>query len=349
VLASLRDAIAHGPRGRFKPDRLPEMVKPELRPPPTRGLRVTWLGHSTSIVDIDGHRVLLDPVFGDRASPFRFVGPKRFHPPPLALKAIADIDVVVITHDHYDHLDHPTVVQLAKRGIPFVTSLGVGAHLEHWGVPTESIVELDWWEETSVGGVTVTATPSRHFSGRLVSMRDRFHTLWSGMALRSEHHAVFFSGDTAMFSELREIGERLGPFDMALVEAGAYCAHWRDVHIGPEQAVVASELVRAELLMPVHWGTFDLALHGWTEPAERVWRAAQRAGVALTTPRLGETVEPGVEVPLERWWPERPWQSAAVAPIVSTGLDAEIQQRVEWLSDERGEPMRPPNDETLPA
>jgi L-ascorbate metabolism protein UlaG (beta-lactamase superfamily) len=289
--------------------------------PPPAGLSLTWLGHSTTLVEIDGHRLLLDPVWSERASPVSWAGPKRFHPPPLPLSALPPLDAVVISHDHYDHLDHRTIVSLRDRVPLFVVPLGVGAHLERWGVSASRIVELDWWAETSIGALTLTATPARHFSGRSLAMSDRDATLWAGWAIRGPAHRVYFSGDTAMFPEFSEIGRRLGPFDASLIEVGAYDALWADVHLGPEQAIEAHRLVRGGVLIPVHWGTFDLAMHPWTEPVERLLVAASRAGTRVAIPKPGQTVTPTGPPPITRWWPAVPWRTAEAAPVVSTGLE----------------------------
>ncbi len=288
-------------------------------------LRVTWLGHSTLLIEVDGSRVLVDPVWGERAAPAAVFGVERFYPPPLALSGLPPLDAVVISHDHYDHLDMPTVEALADRVPRWVVPLGVGAHLEAWGVDPSRITELDWWEEAEVGGVRLVSTPARHFSGR--GLGDRNATLWSGWAVVGPEHRVFYSGDTALMPEFAEVGERLGPFDMTLIEAGAYDAAWADVHLGPEQAVAVHRMVRGELMVPVHWGLFDLALHGWTEPAERVLSAAGRAEVDVAFPRPGESVTPDA-VPTEPWWPEVPWQTAIETPAVSTGLPDSVRALV---------------------
>jgi L-ascorbate metabolism protein UlaG (beta-lactamase superfamily) len=202
----------------------------------------------------------------------------------------------------------------------WVAPLGVGAHLEHWGVPSERITELDWWEEAVVAGVRIASTPTRHFSGR--TLGDRNRTLWCGWALLGADRRIWVSGDGGMQAGFAEIGARLGPFDGSLVETGAYNAHWADIHMGPEQAVEAHRQARGGVLIPVHWGTFDLALHGWTEPAERVLVAAEAAGVSVAVPRPGQSVDPLDPPVTERWWPDLPWQSAEEAPVVSSGLAA---------------------------
>ncbi len=293
-------------------------------------LRVTWLGHSTLIVELDGQRLLIDPVWSERVSPVTWAGPKRFYPPPLPFAQLPKVDAVLISHDHYDHLDCETVSALATTsGAPFFVPLGVGAHLESWGVPAERIVELDWWEEHGVGQLRLVATPARHFSGRSIIMADRDATLWSGWAMIGPHHRAFYSGDTAMFPGFAEIGERLGPFDVTMIESGAYDSMWRDVHLGPEQAVTAHRMVRGKHLLPVHWGLFDLALHGWTEPVERVLAAAEEQGVTVSTPKPGGQVDlssgrrasrASEAIATQRWWPQLPWEDADTAPVVSSHL-----------------------------
>jgi L-ascorbate metabolism protein UlaG (beta-lactamase superfamily) len=285
--------------------------------PAESGLRITWFGHSSLLVELEGKRLLLDPVWSERCSPTRFMGPKRFHPVPIALSALPKVDAVVISHDHFDHLDYATVVELAKQQPLFVVPLGVGAHLEYWGVDPKQIRELDWWQETAVAGLRLVATPARHFSGRGLGADA---TLWSGWAMIGAERRVYYSGDTAMFEGFAQIGERLGPFDATMIEAGAYDAMWADVHLGPEQAVAAHRAVRGGVLFPVHWGTFDLALHTWVEPMERVLVAAQSQNVTVVAPRPGQSIDPLAPQRVERWWPNVPWKKAVEAPVVSSGL-----------------------------
>lgn len=295
-------------------------VAEDYATPPASGLRVTWLGHSTLLLEIDGQRVLIDPVWGERTSPLSFVGPERWYAPPLPLSELPEIDAVVISHDHYDHLDHPTVVALRERNLLWIVPLGVGSHLEYWGVPRERIVALDWWEEHQVQDLTFTCTPSRHFSGRTLPTPGTGVTLWSGWAIAGPEHRVYFSGDTSLFEAMESIGDRLGPFDLTMLEVGAYSPSARDVHLGPEQAVLAHRLVRGDVMLPVHWGLFDLNLHGWTEPIERTEVAANTQGVRLVTPRPGQMIELS-DAAEERWWPNVPWSSADEAPIRSTDVD----------------------------
>jgi L-ascorbate metabolism protein UlaG (beta-lactamase superfamily) len=265
--------------------------RPRWQRPVERGLRATWLGHSTVLLELDGVRVLTDPVWSDRISPFGPLGPRRFQPVPVPLVGLPPLDAIVISHDHFDHLDHATILGLAPLGVPFVTSLGVGAHLVAWGVPPTQIVELDWWETATLRGgeLTITAAPAQHFSGR-VGARDR--TLWSSMVIASARHKVFFSGDTGLTPEYEAIGARLGPFDLVMLEVGAYHPAWGHVHLGPANALEALRRLGGGRLLPVHWGTFNLALHAWDEPAETLVELATRGGVDLVMPRLGAPTEP---------------------------------------------------------
>jgi len=290
-----------------------------LKTAPSSGLRITWLGHSTLLLELDGHRILTDPVWGERTSPLTWIGPSRWYAPPLPLDQLPPVDAVLISHDHYDHLDYPTITKLADADTKFLAPLGVAEHLVYWGVPDSRIVELDWWDETTIGGLRIVCTPARHASGR--TPFDQNETLWASYALVGPTHRVWFSGDTGLFPGLSVIGERLGPFDLTMIEAGAYGAAWPDWHLGPEQAVRAHEMVRGRVLLPVHWGLFDLAYHGWTEPIERVLLAADAAHVEVITPRPGQSIEPSAPPPRERWWPDVPWLTAAENPIVATKMD----------------------------
>ena len=301
-MPSLTDFLCGGER-RVPLGRLPAVDPQDTwARAPASGLRVTWLGHSTLLLEIDGLRVLTDPVWGPRASPSRFAGPKRFQPVPVPLRKMPPLDLVLVSHDHYDHLDYPTIRELAHVDVPFVTSLGVGAHLEAWGVQAERIVELDWWESHRLPGtgLTVTAAPSQHFSGR--GLKDRNATLWSSLVLRSAHHAVFFSGDTGLTTEYQSIRERLGPFDLVMLEVGAFHPAWGDIHLGPKNALEALRLLGGGPFLPIHWGTFSLAMHPWDDPAETLLELGPNMGAQLVMPRLGEPVEPAHVPDVKPWW-----------------------------------------------
>ena len=294
---------------------------------PASGLRVTWFGHSSTLLEIDGVRVLTDPIWSDRASPVEWVGPRRWYPPTIPQAQLPPVDAVLISHDHYDHLDWATIVAMRSWKNVFVVPLGIGAHLQRWGIPPERIVELDWWQSTRVGALALTLVPARHASGRLNPRSDL--TLWGGFALVGERHRVYYSGDTGLFEAMSEIGQRFGPFDLALVEAGQYDAAWPDWHLGPEQAVLSAQRVRAKALIPVHWGLFRLAPHGWTEPVERVLAAARCTDLPVITPRPGQTIEPTALRPGDstRWWPAAHWSTASQTPIVAT-TDGDGSHRV---------------------
>ncbi len=290
----------------------------ELAKPVDGDLRATWLGHSTVFLEVEGQCILIDPVWAKRASPVSFTGPRRWYRPPLPLDAVPALDAVLITHDHYDHLDRGAVVALAGRTKRFIVPLGVGARLRAWGVPEARITELDWWETVRLGRLNITATPARHAGGRGVLDRDA--TLWSGYVVAGVARRVYCSGDTGMMEAFDEIGARLGPFDLTLMEIGAYSQSWPDWHMGPEQAVEAHRRVGGRVMLPVHWGLFSLSTHAWTEPIERAAVAAREKGVVLATPRPGESISPAVSRPRigARWWPSIPWRAADRYPIVST-------------------------------
>ena len=223
----------------------------------------------------------------------------------------------MISHDHYDHLDYPTIKAMSAWNTTFVVPLGIGAHLVYWGVPEGRIVELDWWERTLVDGLEIVCTPARHASGRIPPI-DYGAKLWASYAFVGTGHRVFFSGDTGLFPAMKDIGDRFGPFDLTLIETGQYHRSWPDWHIGPEQALLAHRLLHGRVMLPIHWALFALAYHGWTEPAERVLAAKGDGVDTIALPKPGQSFEPGTLAPGERWWPKVPWETAAQAPIVST-------------------------------
>jgi L-ascorbate metabolism protein UlaG (beta-lactamase superfamily) len=269
--------------------------------PPASGLRATWIGWASVLVEIDGRVVLTDPVWSERCSPSTLVGPKRFHEPPIALAELPHVDFVVISHDHYDHLDMPTVRTLAARGTHFAVPLGIGAHLERWNVPAAQIHELDWNETLPSNGLSLTATPARHYSGR--NPRHGNETLWSSWVIAGPRHRVFFSGDSGYSQHFATIGSKYGPFDLTLIKIGASDPTWSEIHMTPEEAIRTHQDVRGRVMLPVHWATFNLAFHPWREPPDRALAAARKAGVTIVIPRPGELVEPDRGLPSqELWW-----------------------------------------------
>jgi L-ascorbate metabolism protein UlaG (beta-lactamase superfamily) len=266
------------------------------------GFRTTWLGHSTVLLELDGKRVLTDPVFGERVSPVTFAGPRRFHEVPAKLSELPPLDVVVLSHDHFDHLCRSTMEELARMTVPIVTALGVGAHLESFGIASARITELDWHESAEISGVRLTATPAQHFSGRGLFARNK--TLWASWVIASERHKVFFSGDTGLTDAFLDVGRTHGPFDLVMLEVGAYHPSWGSIHLGPENALKAFEMLGGGTLLPVHWGTFNLGLHDWDEPAETLVARAAESRARLVTPRLGEVIEPARVEIVTPWWRE---------------------------------------------
>jgi L-ascorbate metabolism protein UlaG (beta-lactamase superfamily) len=280
--------------GPFKVD----LQKLNALPPDT--LRVTWLGHSSSIIEIEGKRILTDPVYSKHASPFTFMGPERFFDIPIAIEDIPELSGIIISHDHYDHLDHDAVRELGKRGNNFFCPLGVGDRLASWGISKEKIHEFDWWDELDINGLKLIAAPARHFSGR--TLLDRFKTLWASWIILGKTHSVYFGADSGMFPGFKEIGDKFGPFDLTMLEIGAYNqANWPDIHLGPENALEAHLDLKGKLLLPLHWGTFNLAFHPWKEPAEQIEELARNKNVSLIMPPPGEIIE--VDQPfISKWW-----------------------------------------------
>jgi L-ascorbate metabolism protein UlaG (beta-lactamase superfamily) len=291
---------ARSPRGALGPFRTDADI---YSVPPSTNLRITWMGHATSILEIDGVRILIDPVWEERASPTTWSGPKRFFPAPLGLEKIPDIDGVVVSHDHYDHLGAQTVRAMvdlpAFRSAQWITPLGVGAILKKLGVPAASCRELDWMDSVAVGPVQVTALPARHFSGR--SLFNRFETLWASFAFVGARHRIYYGADSGEWAGFHDIGDRFGPFDLTMLEIGASNPLWADIHMGPEGAVRSFRALGGfGLLMPIHWGLFDLALHYWTEPIEKIW-AVEGLKLWSPTPGIPTEVVSGGELRSE-WW-----------------------------------------------
>lgn len=262
----------------------------------------TWFGHSSILIRMDGITILTDPVLvGERASMFPFMGPKRFnYDKHIEINELPPIDLVIISHDHYDHLDYPTIKALRDKVDKFYMPLGVGAHFEYWGVPAENIIELQWWDEIEIGDIRLVLTPTRHFSGRAI--RDRFNTLWGSWVIAGKTQNLYFSGDSGYFPGFKEIGEKYGPFDLTFMECGAYNEGWSEIHMFPEETAQAHLDVNGKLLMPIHWGKFDLALHPWKESVQRLAKKAEEENISLVTPEVGQLFLLPDSTEFKSWW-----------------------------------------------
>lgn len=266
-------------------------------------IMLSWFGHSSVLVKLDGKSILVDPVFGERASMFSFMGPKKFnYSNYMDVEQLPHVDLVIISHDHYDHLDYPTITQLKDRVKLFYVPLGVASHLESWGVPAENIKTFDWWDESSLDeNIKLTFTPTRHFSGR--GLTDKFSTLWGSWVIEGKKQKMFFSGDSGYFPGFKEIGEKFGGFDLALIECGAYNKeNWPDIHMLPEQSVQAALDVKAKIAMPIHWGKFNLALHLWKDPIYRFTKEAELNHLNTHTPGVGDVLQIPSETNQIYWW-----------------------------------------------
>jgi L-ascorbate metabolism protein UlaG (beta-lactamase superfamily) len=296
MLATLVRTLA-GRRGAGRPRRPVPLAHPEF-PSAAADLAATWLGHASVLIEIDGYRVLCDPMFGTRASPADFAGPRRLHPLPVAASDLPSVDAVLISHDHYDHLDRATIVQLlAASRAPFIVPVGVSAHLRAWGVPSARIVELDWGRCHDIGSLRLVCAPARHFSGR--GFR-RNGTLWCSWGIIGPRHRAYFGGDTGYTAAFGEIGRQYGPFDLTVLPIGAYADAWPDIHLCPEEAVRAHLDLGGAVLLPIHWATFDLAPHPWSEPIERLLAAA--GATTFAAPRPGGRFLVAQPPALDYWW-----------------------------------------------
>ena len=258
------------------------------------------LGHSTVLLKLNGQFWLTDPVFSERASPVQWAGPQRFHAPPIGIAELPPITGVILSHDHYDHLDHAAVMQLAAKTEFFITPLGVGDTLVKWGIPAEKVRQLAWWESVRVAGLKLSATPAQHFSGR--GIFDRNQTLWASWVIDSGEKRIFFSGDSGYFDGFKEIGQKFGPFDLTMVETGAYDPQWPDVHMQPEESLQAHIDLRGEVMLPIHNGTFDLSLHAWSDPFERITALAAERRLPLATPEIGLRLDLRAPAQGDAWW-----------------------------------------------
>jgi L-ascorbate metabolism protein UlaG (beta-lactamase superfamily) len=300
-LSLLMEFIKGTPNGKPNQRIVTELLDPLLIRE-NKDTTVTWFGHSAILLQLNGKTLFIDPMLGRSPSPFTLFGGKRYsNELPINIEELPPIDAVLISHDHYDHLDYSSIKKLKDTVKQFFVPLGVGVHLERWGVNPEKIYEYDWWDEFKFEELTLASTPARHFSGRSVTDRDA--TLWCSWVIASQHTKIFFSGDSGYGPHFEKIGEKYGPFDLTLMECGQYDERWSDIHMMPEETVQAHLDVQGKVMIPIHWGAFTLALHGWTDPVERALQAAKERNVAISTPKIGETVYVGASnYPSSAWW-----------------------------------------------
>ncbi len=278
---------------------LPVAVANELDRPDPAGDYITWYGHSAVRLETGGKTILIDPMLGEWVAPVPFLGHrfpyKDYHP----LEQLGDIDLILFSHDHYDHLDYDTLMALRDRTRAYLVPLGIGAHLRSWGVEAERITEIDWWQTVSIDGIAFTATPARHFSGRSPSTRNK--TLWCGFVIQTPDHRIYFGGDSGYGRHFRQIGERYGPFDLTLLDSGQYHDRWKNVHMQPEEALRAHHELRGKRLLPIHWGGFSLSDHAWYDPVVRILTADVQG--CVITPMIGQRVAVGQAIACQdRWW-----------------------------------------------
>lgn len=281
------------------PQKLPS-VQTDLKTLSGEKPTIVWFGHSSYLIRSKNLTLLVDPVFSGYASPVSFFGKAFDGADVYPASSFPDIDVIIITHDHYDHLDYKTILELIPKTKLFVTALGVGEHLEYWGVPKDKIVELDWWEEKQVNdSLKFIATPARHFSGRGF---QRGKTLWNSYVLQLHGYSIYLGGDSGYDTHFKTIGDKYGPFQIAMLESGQYGKDWPMIHMMPEETVIAAQDLKAEVLLPVHWGKFVLANHDWNEPIQRLMKASKEKGLKVTTPLIGEPITVTEIKPTTEWW-----------------------------------------------
>lgn len=264
-------------------------------------VKFIWLGHWTVLMSVDGKTILVDPVFSDHASPVP-IAAGRFQPAAISLEELPPIDHILLSHDHYDHLDMETIKFFVGKDVSFIAPLGVGAHLRHWGIEESRITELDWWDEIVMDELSYTAAPAQHFSGRGILTGNK--TLWASWVLKSKTASVYFSGDSGYDTHYQTIGDRLGPFDLVFMDYGQYDEGWRAVHNLPEEGIKGFQELDGEYLVPVGWGMFNLAVHNWYDPPQQATRLARAEGVKLITPRLGQVISMDNPPLFDEWWLE---------------------------------------------
>jgi len=266
--------------------------------------RLVWFGHSTFLLQIDGKNILIDPMFGEVPAPNALLGKKRYSKElPIDVEKLPQIDMIFMSHDHYDHLDYGSIQKLKDKTKAFYMPLGMGAHFEEWGVASSKIHELGWWDEIQAGGLLLALTPARHFSGR--GLNDRFATLWGSWVIQGENDNIYFSGDSGYGPHFKQIGEKYGPFNFAMMECGQYNERWTDIHMVPEETAQAAKDINAAVFMPIHWAAFTLAMHAWRDPIERVMVKAKEINQPIFVPEIGQFIELDKNlVTTRQWWLE---------------------------------------------
>lgn len=300
MISEMRKRSAHRKPGSALPV---EKLDPDKLATPDKNItKLIWFGHSAFLLQLDGKNILIDPMFGEAATPLPWSGPKRFEGElPIEIEDLPGIDAIILSHDHYDHLDYESIQKLKDKTGEYYVPLGVGNHLRKWGIASEKIHELNWWDSIYLDETELVCTPARHFSGR--GLLDRNTTLWASWVIAGEQNRIFFSGDSGYGDHFRKIGESYGPFDIALMECGQYNKNWQAIHMMPEKSAQAAIDLKSKAILPIHWGAFTLAFHSWTDPVERVSKKAGELELKLCTPKIGEVVIVGGEdYPNEKWW-----------------------------------------------
>jgi L-ascorbate metabolism protein UlaG (beta-lactamase superfamily) len=284
---------------------------------------VTWFGHSAILLEIEGKRILIDPMLGPAASPVSFMTKRFPYEDPIDLDEIDNIDAIILSHDHYDHLDYPSIIALKDKVDHFYTALAVGEHLKRWGVAEDKITELDWWQSSNLDHIQLVATPARHFSGRGLTNRNK--SQWASWVIIGKHNRIYFSGDSGYAGHFKEIGDKYGPFDFTMMECGQYNELWKVIHMMPEQSVQAHIDLKGKVMMPIHWGAFNLALHDWTDPILRASAEAEKLNVNLVHPIIGDTFVVGTDNSFRDWWRE----AETTSRLTEKSLDENVQAKME--------------------
>jgi len=302
IVAILKDQMKGNPNKKPK-FKLPQQAVDSLDLEQTKAEdKLIWFGHSSFLLQLDNKNILIDPMLGNSPSPHPWLGTSRYNETlPIAIEKLPKIDFVLISHDHYDHLDYGSIKQLKDKVGKFYVPLGVAAHLKSWGVNNDKIEEVNWWDETTFGNIELAFTPSRHFSGR--GIMDNSSTMWGSWIIKGDNKNIYFSGDSGYGSHFKEIGEKYGPFDFAMLECGQYDTKWADIHMMPEETAKAAVDVNTKIMMPIHWGAFTLAMHDWNDPVIRVTKKAKELNMPILIPEIGQEIAlENITLNSEEWW-----------------------------------------------